>query len=355
MPVILTTIHGTAPFVDHLPWRLAPIAGRETDTFSDGSAVKPYYPVGFTLDEMMQLSWRVKKWHVTGGVAMSGTMHVDVRDNINADTGEHYDYAEDSNAFSDLDTGVVEDEFILTEQSDLTAPIGEYKLTDFINPRLKTNASNQHAAVPFVYSRSHSGASSAHLVGDDTWVETSYADLPTGSPGFAVPAVETVEVHGAVNIFLAFLNKQPRIVPSLGTNQQVPWADVPQNQVYYDEATQLFYPYFLFSGECAMTMLRFPYSPTVPLGGGGFQFTTANDAWTPLGVFTVLGQEIPIYANPTSLSGSGTSFFIDYNWTESFNSVDFAMDPFVWWPFSNSEGQNVYDEDDGSELVDPFS
>lgn len=111
--------------------------------------------------------------------------------------------------------------------------------------------------------------------------------------------------------------------------------------VTWDAATKLFYPFIACNGlipSLSDTQIRF-----------------GPDAVGGHGTLTIRPGVVPEFDVPMKVTVFVTSPSPPKFATVTAGSADLTMTAIKFWPFSNSLGQPVYDEDSGAQLNDPFA
>lgn len=290
----------------------------ETDDDLRHRNIDQGWPVAVSLKTLMQLTWRVREWEISGGpFSYTGSKS---SAGIPPPGSPTWTLSGTFEAFSAKAKRVVSGPFDLRDVTDERDLLGPY--TDSFNmPEWKTlrNAGVQGVA-------------------DGAETDVTRTDSDTGTdPG------PFIEPHGAISFIL------------FGT------------YVIYDPDTGLFYPriaidgsfraLFDFGGSTSGVEASFycvsadPIAPPLPAPG----FGVARDV--PQGTLTITGLaegEADIVI-PLGMFGKPDGSAPPIYTTGGSGSLDLVMTPLSWWPFATKAGAPCYDENDGSQLADPFS
>lgn len=240
MGYLVRCISGNTNQVDHTQYGTIPYADRPTDAF------KTLTPIGFDLDQIMQLAWRVKRWKISGTAAWTWT------------GGSHG---------SDSRTVVYDPD---TNQD--PSPPSPF---------------DAQSHLPF---KKNSFIATPHYIPDERWLVAAYgpealyiATTPTGS-------------------FRPFFAKYQSFVLGGGN----PSLQFPS--IYYGgpDGSFVFYPiqYFHIEMDGAINGAGFAVMTSNLAEVGAL----TNGRGTEIGTLTVLGREVKLYAGValTGYSGSGT-------------------------------------------------
>lgn len=100
--------------------------------------------------------------------------------------------------------------------------------------------------------------------------------------------------------------------------------------------------------ESGMFKPLFRFNDGVAVGPVVFRCQTALQSETPTDVFTIDPVIAPAFTAPLLIAPTAPA-------TTDSTACDLTMTAYKFFPYKNSLGQPVYDEDTGAQLVDPFS
>jgi hypothetical protein len=343
-------LRGNTLHEDYTHWRTGELGNLSSDSIWEGEGVEvptaglqpalPYYPVGFTIDEMMQLSWRIKTWtlagsytndlsYVPGGGTGTGTFTATVNSNILLGPMWINNPNQDGSSvqFPPL--------FAANTQAS-----EENQLMAFANPTLEEwtlPPSFPTQVIPPTYS-------SADLLVQTMGCNGLGLNINNNSPvnitdtisGGTPPFVDYFKAPnlGQITMLLYFMGQQP-----IGKNN-----GRPQDQVFFDPSTKLFYPFFYFMVQCFSERIinRLLYIRIESRNITGSDPTA--------GSMSILGHTIPLYLTNTTAHQIDLTSQLASNY-----ACTMTLTPKEYWPYSTSTGQPVYDTVTGAQLNDPFN
>lgn len=260
-------VAGNTIHVDHTQYGTVPFSFRPTD---DSRTI---WPVGFSLEEIMKLAWRVRKWKITGTASWNFTDN----SGSDGDTIIYDESAQDPDPFPPFD--------------------GEEHL-----PRKKWD----EEASP-----------------DERFLVVSY--------GPSARYIATPRVGGSWRLIGSFLS-----FATSNVSLQFP-------SMYYKSDEELFWPFIEFE----INMAAHPPRASMTSNLTSISSVGVQGRGSPVGTLNILGREIILYS-ASQLTGWPNSGLLTM-------SGAFTMEPKTWWPYANSQGNPVYDEDSGAQINDPFA
>jgi hypothetical protein len=350
---------------DHTHWRVS------NDMSLRTADLAKLYPVGFTLDEFMLLSWRVKSWKLSGTHSWSdgtravtatitdavlpakkwdaivvipfGGGHIPTQ-TTSVCTRENEILAYANPAFREwdlTDDGRPPGDFVWQE----IVPL-EYRMNAF--DRLITVFGGAGSFGPDNFLGGGNMPGFTYEVDPTPFTFSCAGDTLNFGPG-GVPG------YSGCGMGVSMMTRQPQVVVA---------GQIPQHQVFYDADAQLFYPYFVAGGVDKMTQVTgvggvvpVPLCIDALFGGGALriasQISTVNapGGWwfldpadvIEIGQISILGHDIPLYLTDASYP------------VLSVLTADYTLVPNEYWPYQNSLGQPVYDTTTGAQINDPFA
>lgn len=337
-------IRGATKDRDFLHWRMAPYSILAAD-----AELRKSFPAAFTLEQMLLMSWRIRKMKLSGtytydftvysgmGASQAGTMTITFNNII-------IPVQKQTPIFIPGGGGAP-----VQGHDDATA---EPQIMDFPNPKLRRWHNPGSGYVEIVPPAAMWGP----LAGDIL--------LPVGgNAGFTglqrtldTPAIATKSVSGTGISFWPqtspFLSNISEFSQLLGYQPPPNNHGLPQEQVFFDPITKLFYPFIYLLIETDIFI----------------NFTSGGSDWGPyrqrssvstnpgagsppnVGVLNLFDADIPLYlvANPPATGFTPVPQPIHHDLT-------LTIEADKYWKFKNGAGQDVYDETSGAQINDPYA
>lgn len=306
------TVYTRAP-VGYVPTTV-PSASSESysPVFGEGT----HYPVGFTLEEVIELYWRIAVWEVVLTSNIGGTNSTLTFPLYIGTVGRYAQFF-----YQGLETG--EDGGVVTPAD---SQVPSYNFTNEREERILICGSEptlegefdyastgyQYAEFGFFFSPdgvyNQDGTFEAEA-GTITQEATGTLILAEGIPDLA--PISRVEHVVSVDSSLTFVELRIDMFQGVAAMEELP-------PILFDESSGLYYP-------------QFSFAIGVDLGFGGVWSSTKPDtSENPVGTVDFFGKPVNVYG-------------------PSFSNLTLAITPKYWWPYDGGSGP-IYDVNTGSPL-----